>query len=314
MREGVGEILKVRRDNKDKLLYLSSLSRLQMKLISKLFFGVFIVFLLASLNSCGPSSSELDVAPLSNSDKNPQLNSYTGSNMFMSYTSTSVSVGSYILIPLYGYPTVYSDEYNKLLSLNPNNQQIMVIINPSNGPGRSIDENYSNIIRQIKLKGFKVFGYVYTSYGNRSRKTVQRDIDRYMQFYPEIDGIFFDEVSNDIRKFNYYNQLSNYARSYNKMVILNPGTNIPSQYFSIADFIVTFEKDVSELTENDFNTDKDKSCFLIYGVKQQQDAYNTINLLKEKGIKCLYITDKTPNDYDLWFVLSPYIHMLLEMF
>jgi len=277
MKEGIGKMPRVRRDKK--------------YFLSKLFFGVFIVFILTSLNSCGSGSS--------NSDKNPPSNSYAKNS---------------VLIPLYGYPTTYSSEYNKLLSLNPSNQQIMVIINPSNGPGGSKDENYSNIIRQIKLKGFKVFGYLRTNYGSRNALSVKEDIDKYMQFYPEIDGIFFDEVSNDIGKFTYYNQLSNYARSYNKMVILNPGANIPSQYFSIADFIVTFETDISQLTENDFNTDKNKSCFLIYGVKQQQDAYNAINLLKERGIKCLYITDKTPSDYDIWFVLSPYIDILLEMF
>ena len=55
---------------------------------------------------------------------------------------------------------------------------------------------------------------------------VKKDIDRYMEYYsPNIDGIFFDEMANNIGNENYYSQLSSYTKeSVFDWTVGNPGT------------------------------------------------------------------------------------------
>jgi hypothetical protein len=40
-------------------------------------------------------------------------------------------------------------------------------------------------------------GYVYTSYGQRPLQQVKSEIDRWIDFYPGLQGIFLDEQASD---------------------------------------------------------------------------------------------------------------------
>jgi len=69
------------------------------------------------------------------------------------------------------------------------------IANVDSGPWTQVDPNFVWAIDDCHSAGNNVIGYVHTSYGARAIPDVRADIDRWYQFYPTIDGIFFDEVA-----------------------------------------------------------------------------------------------------------------------
>ena len=75
----------------------------------------------------------------------------------------------------------------------------MAIANPASGSGDQRNLDYSRIIKTASSKGVRVIGYVSTKYGNRSLDDVTSDIDRWVEFYPQIGGFFFDQQSASAR-------------------------------------------------------------------------------------------------------------------
>jgi hypothetical protein len=70
-------------------------------------------------------------------------------------------------------------------------------MNPSNGPGKSIDPNYVTAVKTVDSAGtgFLVFGYVYTRYGKRPLSSVEADVNKYKSWY-NVDGIFVDQTAS----------------------------------------------------------------------------------------------------------------------
>jgi len=150
-----------------------------------------------------------------------------------------------VIIPWYVYP----DKQNPLLLDLIKNLAIRwpcikpaVIVNPHNGPGKQIDPNYVWFIRTIKYVGGLVLGYVHTRYGTRAVKDVLYDIKQWKQLYPDIDGLFVDEVTRSETN-RYYTTLTNFARKEGLYpVVLNTGA--PPEditLFHIADHVIVFE-------------------------------------------------------------------------
>lgn len=215
-----------------------------------------------------------------------------------------------IVIPLYSYPLTYPEQYQKLYQIQTLKQMI-VIINPSNGAGYRYDPNFADAVYKLKQKGYKVFGYVYSSYSSRPLDSIKQEIDRYNQLYPDLDGFFIDEVSNSQSSYTYYQQISSYIKSYKKMVMLNPGTTVSQEFYTIADFIVVFERDYNFLKTRYIFPQKltDKDCFLVYGVNTYQTAQEARNYLLNKGANCIYLIDENPPS---WFKVSPYLDLILQ--
>ncbi|MFI5407419.1 MAG: spherulation-specific family 4 protein, partial [Nitrososphaerales archaeon] len=129
-----------------------------------------------------------------------------------------------IMIPLYTYPGTTWDTVIATKNAHPT-VPIVAIINPNNGPGNSKDTNYVTEIQQLQSSGIIVMGYVQTNYAMQNTTTIQSDIDSYKSWYPQITGIFFDEMSNSAGDENYYQNLSNYAKSVGfTFTVGNPGT------------------------------------------------------------------------------------------
>ncbi|WP_268541211.1 spherulation-specific family 4 protein, partial [Candidatus Nitrosotenuis cloacae] len=175
-----------------------------------------------------------------------------------------------IMIPLYTYPGGTWDQVIAAKAAHPS-VPIIAIINPNNGPGSSRDANYASGIQELQSAGIVVIGYVFTQYGSRSTSAVTADIDRYKSFYPQIQGIFFDEMLNTLGGENYYLNLSNYAKSSGfSFTVGNPGTDIISSYVGTMDNIIIYETGglPSLNTLGGWHTGYDKSNFsyLAYGV------------------------------------------------
>ena len=112
-----------------------------------------------------------------------------------------------LIVPIYFY------DLNKWQDVVNVNIDEIAIINPSNGPGSNIDENYVNFIDDLVKNNKSPIGYVYTKWGNRDISEVENDIDTWMVFYPNIKGFFIDEAATGLDKFEYYKDLANYIKS-----------------------------------------------------------------------------------------------------
>lgn len=157
-----------------------------------------------------------------------------------------------VIVPMYIYPSNArkNENYNRLMNLKKkyHNVPLWVIINPSDGPDTEADENYTLTIDRLKGAGAVVVGYVTTDETNRPLNAVFADIDTYKLQYPEIDGIFFDEMSNDSSfAIPYYQQLTEYGHAKGLYPMIgNPGALLEKVFFSsnTADYYITRETNV----------------------------------------------------------------------
>jgi hypothetical protein len=160
-----------------------------------------------------------------------------------------------IIVPFYIYPdNPYTDPVvARLLGLirQYRDVPVIVVINPSSGPGTTWDGNYAAFIRVLKAAGALVAGYVSTAYAVRSEGAVQADINAWLTLYAAtpIDTAFLDEQPYDLTvgavdTVALYARYTDYCHARNLFpVIGNPGTNQRGEHFATrtADIIVVNE-------------------------------------------------------------------------
>jgi hypothetical protein len=160
-----------------------------------------------------------------------------------------------IIIPFYIYPNnPYTDPVvARLLGLIRKYREIpvIVVINPSSGPGAVWDGNYAAFIRVLRAVGACVAGYVSTDYAVRPAGEVQADINAWLTLYADtpINTIFMDEQPYDLvvgstDTVALYKSYTDYCHARNLApVIGNPGTNQRGEHFEsrTADIIVVNE-------------------------------------------------------------------------
>jgi hypothetical protein len=132
--------------------------------------------------------------------------------------------------------------------------EAVIIMDPADGPGRAVDANYRSALDYCRSKRQTVIGYAYTQYRKRPLSAVKADIDRFFRLYPEIAGIFVDQISNDAAPAvkAYYRKLYDHvkATSPTALVVGNPGAaaTTPWQVEDpvVADVLVIFEGPAAE--------------------------------------------------------------------
>jgi hypothetical protein len=144
----------------------------------------------------------------------------------------------HLIVPAYFYPSGPGMKAWQRLMDAALKVPIVVIANPSSGPGDLQDPEYASVIDVASDKGVRVIGYVNTEYGKRPSTDAKNEIDRWIHFYPSIAGFFFDQQSVDAHDVSYYLELRDYARSKIKgkeaFVVTNPGTTCDEEYFAKA--------------------------------------------------------------------------------
>jgi hypothetical protein len=101
------------------------------------------------------------------------------------------------------------------------------VVNPHNGPGVSLDDNYSRDIRKLNSHpNAVVVGYVSTAYATRQYSAVLEDVLIYAKWRLDgtelgIRGIFFDETPNQWSSAN-----ASYLRSINSLVKSSSGFGV----------------------------------------------------------------------------------------
>jgi hypothetical protein len=217
-----------------------------------------------------------------------------------------------VIVPLYTYPT--SSTWDAMISAKTAHPSvpIVAIINPSSGPGTSMDSKYSDGIKKLQAAGITVLGYVYTSYTSRSTNVVKADIDSYKSWYPSLSGIFFDEMANWAGGESYYKTLNDYAKSKGfTFTVGNPGADTISSYVGTVDNIIIYESAGAPTLSSigGWHTNYDKANFSIipYAISSLDDAYVDSS---SDYVGYMYITnDDLPNPWDS---LPPYFADLVS--
>ena len=161
-----------------------------------------------------------------------------------------------------------------------------------------------------------MIGYVDSNYTAIAINTVKAEIDKWMSFYPMIDGIFIDQVTNDdvSAHSDYYVELSEYIHSKGLSIsVVNIGTDYVERYESapVADIIVSFENSTLPVEAtllggnwagSHREYDYSRKAVLVYN--QGSLDLDLIAMLK-KYCGFVYVTDDDlPNPWD---TLSTYL-------
>jgi hypothetical protein len=130
-----------------------------------------------------------------------------------------------LLVPAYIYPDAEGRKAWRKLIAAASKVDLVAVVNPNSGPGSARNSDYIALIADAGTHGVKLVGYVSTEYGERTPAEVKRDIDRWVQFYPQVAGFFLDQQSCEARRSAYYVELRAYAkdRLRDALVITNPG-------------------------------------------------------------------------------------------
>jgi hypothetical protein len=215
-----------------------------------------------------------------------------------------------VMVPLYTYP---GPTWDQIIAAKNAHQSvpIVAIINPKNGSGNAQDPNYVAGIQSLQSSGIAVLGYVHTNYANRDLNMAMNDTGNYKNWY-NVDGIFFDEMSNIAENKNYYSSLNDHAKSMGlSLTVGNSGIDTSPSYLGVVDNIVIYDnQNLPTLSFlGGWHTSFDKSNFslLSYGI-QTHDQLFTKKASNYVGY--IYMSNGTlPNP---WGSVPPYFEELMS--
>ena len=215
-----------------------------------------------------------------------------------------------ILVPAYQYPTV-GDMWARIAA-TPAWANVGVILNPNSGPGTVADASYVSAVTGARTAGVKLYGYVFTSYGARPPAQVLAEVATYQSLYGPLRGVFLGEMDNQPASLAYYQSLTSSIHTLmpGSIVIGNPGTPVPEQFFALsaADVIVTYE-DAADDVANPYAAAAPPTWasaypaarfgHIIYNIPTSAAMRQTLALAESRHVGVVYITSDTlPNPYD----------------
>lgn len=238
-----------------------------------------------------------------------------------------------LLVPYYLDPgDPYSDpNAQRLLDLirQYHALPVLVVLNPSNGPGTVTNANYSAFIRMLQAAGARVCGYVATGYATRPEAEVKTDIDLWQSLYAEtpVDGIFLDEQpwmtgpgDSGSEYVDLYARYNDYCHSAGlSPVIANPGANQQEAYFATrtSDICVVHEHETwpteASMAGNYIGGHVDYSFTRRAALVYAQPSLDTAELgTLRKYCQWLYVTDDemTGEALNPWDGLPTYLDEL----
>ena len=194
----------------------------------------------SSSSTSSPAAAHSSSSRASSSSSSPPRSSSSSS----SSSSPASSGGSCprIVIPAYFDPGL---PWNQSIQGAP--AVAFMIMNPSNGVGKSFDSAYLQVVQQAQAAGIAVLGYLLTRQGKVALSTVLSQIATYASWYG-VDGYFIDNVpekiATSLAELSYYANVSSAirARPSGRFVMCNPGGPIIAEnYTAVCDNIVIYE-------------------------------------------------------------------------
>lgn len=226
---------------------------------------------------------------------------------------SAVSSSTGILVPLYVLPN--STDWNLVVDAKGNHTRVpfVAIVNPSNGPDADncTNSSYQGGIHRLHDKGIVVLGYVYTQWGNRALvgpNSVEDSIASWKKCYPDINGIFLDEMNSSSAAADYYrtiylfSNLENFSMNY---IFGNPGQDTSPNLLGVVSTLNIFEDPgvlnfTSLAGEDNWHEfyNKQNFSFLLFGnasIPSQSVIGNYSNY-----VSYLYVTDNTGNGHSIY--------------
>lgn len=211
-----------------------------------------------------------------------------------------------VAFPMYQYPTLgtlWSDVEAAGASMVP-----WVIADPASGPGTSADSNYTASLNTLTAGGQRAIGYIDSSYQSRPMSAVVADVDKWYQLYPQISGIFIDQVQNgSASDLCYAATAYNYIKSKHPshLVVQNFGANVEARYEPYGDIFANAENYYSAYTSWAMRTDgfennaanANRFWHIVHTTSSGQLA-NALSLTRANNAGWVLVTDETmPNPY-----------------
>jgi hypothetical protein len=139
------------------------------------------------------------------------------------------------------------------------------------------------------------------------------EIDEFYRRWPEIDGMFFDEMDNsdDQAIHDYYEQIYKHVKTKpgKALVIQNPGTTFPERMIDVADVFMSFES--TSTAYKDYNPDwqrnyaPDKFWHAIHSCPESEMP-DMIARSRGKNSGYVYVTEREAHLVNAWEHLADY--------
>ncbi len=208
-----------------------------------------------------------------------------------------------LLVPAYIYPDPEGRKAWQRLIAATSKVDLVAVVNPNSGPGSVRNSDYVALIDDAGTHGVKLVGYVSTKYGERTPAEVKRDIDRWVQFYPQVAGFFIDQQSCDAQFSAYYVELRAYAkdRLREALVITNPGGTCDNSFAArgTSDVACVFSNNQGfgtfELPAEFKVYEPSRFAALVYKVADVETMRAMIKDAILKRIGYIYVTDAGPD-------------------
>lgn len=253
--------------------------------------------------------------------------------MLMASPISVAAEPSRLMVPAYGNPCCGTGRelWDALIDMaRPG--VLDVILNPNSGPGAGpIGTEYiqpngqTGPLLDLARNGASITGYVHTQWARRELDDVLAEIDRYFDsaynrnssFRP--NGIFVDEMSNDLNDLDYYHSIAQHLRAEwpEAVIVGNPGTasvidssqgasnNSTEQYATVFDQLVVFEGN-GITYRNQFATPDwieqqpaDRFVHIIHSDTASEKLALNLRLAADRNVSTLFVTDDVlPNPYD----------------
>ena len=210
-------------------------------------------------------------------------------------------------VPVYFYPNGPGlREWDRLIAA-ARRVPIVAIVNPASGPGNHLDPYIAAAITRARKAGITVVAYIGTQYTRKSLAAVQAEVDTYLRFYPDIQGVHFDEQSSDAKDVEYFAELYRYARQRipGAIVLANPGTTCAAEYVArpASDVVCLSERDRAfegfRLPAWTSRFPASRFCVQAYHVDREAEMKQALGRALQLRVGYVYITDdQGPNPYD----------------
>jgi len=204
-------------------------------------------------------------------------------------------------LPAYFYPWPGSPDWERVAQLP---EGTVLVIDPADGPGSSIDPNYTNAVGLARTAGCVVLGYVDTAYAARSLAAVVDDAERHRAWYG-VDGIFLDRTALTTGLLSYNKPIIEWLNGEGMRVAMNPGQpEIDPLYLQLAEYVVTFEGTYQHYLKTSFppwlrGVAGNRLWHLVHGVPTSEELRTVVDFARDNNAGLLYVTDRsTSNPWD----------------
>lgn len=210
-----------------------------------------------------------------------------------------------ILFPLYIYPIGEKLAAWSKIAEKAAVVPTIAIFAPCCGPGTVKDYTFDAHLNMLKIAGVKLLGYVNAQYGNRPEMDIRVDIQRYWDWWPGIDGIFIDEVSQDPAHVAFFQNLRAVIKTHQSanMCILNTGKNPQAlEYLTMADGLVNYEGYAKEFEAAHMSPNLPglRCGALLHGCHNQAQMHRVVDKIAQNNFHYIFVTnDEMPNPYDV---------------